>query len=122
MLNDMTRDDVEIVDFPYPDDWYDNPEMLTPMENPSELWLKRDHKHDLAFRPLETALLEGTSMRSTPRARSSSTLQEQTSKIKAIENLANYPDWTLQGANVPATMHGHRCGVPRSIPSWLSRS
>ena len=30
-------------------------------------------------------------------------IQEQTSKIKAIENLANYPDWTLQGANVPAT-------------------
>ena len=59
MLNDMTRDDVEIVEFPYPDDWYDNPAMLTPMENPSELWLKRDHKHDLAFRPLETALLKG---------------------------------------------------------------
>jgi len=26
---------------------------------PSELWLKRDHKHDLAFRPLETALEQG---------------------------------------------------------------
>ena len=25
----------------------------------SELWLKRDHKHDLAFRPLETALEKG---------------------------------------------------------------
>ena len=37
MLNDMTRDDVHMVDFPYPDDWYDNPAMLTPMENPSEL-------------------------------------------------------------------------------------
>ena len=60
MLNDMTRDDVDIVEFPYPDDWYDNPAMLAPMENPSELWLKRDHKHDLAFRPLETALLDGT--------------------------------------------------------------
>ena len=59
MLNDMTRDDVEIVEFPYPDDWYDKPEMLAPMENPSELWLKRDHKHDLAFRPLETALENG---------------------------------------------------------------
>ena len=28
MLNDMTRDDVEIVEFPYPDDWYDDPKML----------------------------------------------------------------------------------------------
>ena len=59
MLNDMTMDDIELVEFPYPDDWYDKPEMLTPpMNNPSELWMRRDHKHDLAFRPLEKALLE----------------------------------------------------------------
>lgn len=44
---------------PYPDDWYDDPKMLESMDNPSELWLKRDHKHDLAFRPLETALEKG---------------------------------------------------------------
>ncbi len=51
-MNGMTRDDVEIVEFPYPDDWYDKPDMMgPPMENPSELWLKRDHKHDLAFSP-----------------------------------------------------------------------
>lgn len=103
MLNDMTRDDVEMVDFPYPDDWYDNPSMLTPMENPSELWLKRDHKHDLAFRPLETALLDGTVDAIYTQSKVFQHIQEQTSKIKAIENLANYPDWTLQGANVPAT-------------------
>ena len=60
-LNGMTRKDVQIVEFPYPDDWYDKPEMMGPlMENPSELWLRRDHKHDLAFRPLETALEKGT--------------------------------------------------------------
>jgi hypothetical protein len=70
MLNDMTRDDVQIVEFPYPDDWYDKPEMLTPMENPNEYQLKRDHKHDLAFRPLETALERASSMRSTVKARS----------------------------------------------------
>ena len=59
-LNGMTRKDVQIVEFPYPDDWYDKPEMMGPeMENPSELWLRRDHKHDLAFRPLETALEKG---------------------------------------------------------------
>ena len=58
-LNDMTMDDVEIVDFPYPDDWYDDPKMLEPLLNPSDVWLTRDHKHDLAFRPLETALLGG---------------------------------------------------------------
>jgi len=103
MLNDMTRDDVEIVEFPYPDDWYDKPEMLAPMENPSELWLKRDHKHDLAFRPLETALLEGLVDAIYTQTGPFQHIQEQTGKIKAIENLANYPDWTLQGANVPAT-------------------
>jgi ABC-type nitrate/sulfonate/bicarbonate transport system substrate-binding protein len=103
MLNDMTRDDVQIVEFPYPDDWYDNPAMLTPMENPSELWLKRDHKHDLAFRPLETALLIGTVDAIYTQSKVFQHIQEQTGKMKAIENLANYPDWTLQGANVPAT-------------------
>jgi ABC-type nitrate/sulfonate/bicarbonate transport system substrate-binding protein len=103
MMNDMTRDDVEIVEFPYPDDWYDNPAMLTPMENPSELWLKRDHKHDLAFRPLETALLKGVVDAIYTQSTVFQHIQEQTGEIKAIENLANYPDWTLQGANVPAT-------------------
>jgi len=103
MLNNMTRDDVEIVDFPYPDDWYDNPAMLAPMENPSELWLKRDHKHDLAFRPLETSLLDGTVDAIYTQSKVFQHIQEQTGKMKAIENLANYPDWTLQGANVPAT-------------------
>ena len=102
-MNGMTRDDVEIVDFPYPDDWYDNPAMLTPMENPSELWLKRDHKHDLAFRPLETSLLDGTVDAIYTQTGPFQHIQEATGKIKAIENLANYPDWTLQGANVPAT-------------------
>ena len=50
-LNGMTRADVEIVEFPYPDDWYGDPKMLVPLENPTELWLKRDHKHDLVRPP-----------------------------------------------------------------------
>ena len=58
-MNGMTMDDVEIVEFPYADDWYNDPKMLDPMVNPSDLWLQRDHKHDLAFRPLETALEKG---------------------------------------------------------------
>ena len=32
MLNDMTMDDIELVEFPYPDDWYDKPEMLGPAD------------------------------------------------------------------------------------------
>jgi ABC-type nitrate/sulfonate/bicarbonate transport system substrate-binding protein len=104
-MNGMTRDDVEIVEFPYPDDWYDVPEMMGPtMENPSELWLKRDHKNDLAFRPLETALENGVIDAMYSQSKVLSVLSETTGKFKSIEDLARYPDWTLQVANVPATI------------------
>jgi ABC-type nitrate/sulfonate/bicarbonate transport system substrate-binding protein len=104
MVNAMSRDDVEIVEFPYPDDWYDKPEMLEPMENPSELWLKRDHKHDLAFRPLETALLEGKVDAIYTQSKVFQHLQEATGRLKMIEDLYRYPDWTLQVCNVPAVI------------------
>ena len=104
MLNDMTREDVEIVEFPYPDDWYDDPEMLEPMDNPSELWLKRDHKHNLAFRPLETALEQGLVDAIYTQSGPFQHLQEATGKFKAIEDLSKYPDWTLQVCNVPAVI------------------
>jgi ABC-type nitrate/sulfonate/bicarbonate transport system substrate-binding protein len=103
-MNGMTRKDVEIVEFPYADDWYDNPEMLTPMENPSELWLKRDHKHDLAFRPLETGLEKGIVDAIYTQSKPFQHLQEATGKFKAIEDLSRYPDWTLQVANIPAVI------------------
>ena len=101
-MNGMTRKDVEIVEFPYADDWYNNPDMLDPMENPSELWLKRDHKRDLAFRPLETALLNGVVDAIYTQSKPLQHLQEATGKMKAIEDLSRYPDWTLQVANIPA--------------------
>lgn len=103
-MNGMTRKDVEIVEFPYADDWYNKPEMLDPMENPSELWLKRDHKRDLAFRPLETALEKGLIDAMYSQSRVLSVLSETTGKFKAIEDLSRYPDWTLQVANIPATI------------------
>jgi ABC-type nitrate/sulfonate/bicarbonate transport system substrate-binding protein len=104
-MNGMTRKDVQIVEFPYPDDWYNNPEMVgPPMENPSELWLKRDHKHDLAFRPLETALLKGVVDAIYTQSKPFQHLQEATGKMKAIEDLSRYPDWTLQVANIPAAI------------------
>jgi ABC-type nitrate/sulfonate/bicarbonate transport system substrate-binding protein len=104
-MNGMTRKDVQIVEFPYPDDWYDKPEMMGPlMENPSELWLRRDHKHDLAFRPLESALEKGVIdamyMQSGPLQQ----LSEATGKFTAIEDLSRYPDWRLQVANIPAAI------------------
>jgi ABC-type nitrate/sulfonate/bicarbonate transport system substrate-binding protein len=103
-LNGMTRKDVQIVEFPYADDWYNDPKMLDPMENPSETWLKRDHKHDLAFRPLETALLKGVVDAIFTQSKVTQHLMEATGKLKAIYDLSREPDWTLQVTNVPAVI------------------
>jgi ABC-type nitrate/sulfonate/bicarbonate transport system substrate-binding protein len=103
-VNGMTVDDVEIVEFPYPDDWYNDPKMLEPLVNPSDLWLQRDHKHDLAFRPLETALEKGIVDAIYTQSKPLQQLSEATGKFKAIEDLSRYPDWTLQVANIPAAI------------------
>ena len=104
MMNDMTRADVQIVEFPYADDWYNDPRMLEPLCNPSDLWIQRDHKHDLAFRPLETALEKGVIDAIYTQSKPFQHLQEATGKFKAIEDLSRYPDWTLQVANIPAAI------------------
>ena len=103
-INGMSIKDVEIVEFPYADDWYNDPKMLDPMDNPSDLWLRRDHKHDLAFRPLETALEEGVVDAIYTQSKVLQQLSEGTGKFKAIEDLSRHPDWTLQVANVPAVI------------------
>ena len=104
-MNGMTMNDIELVEFPYADDWYNNPDMVGPViENASELWLKRDHKHDLAFRPLETALEKGIIDACYTQSKPFQHLQEATGKFKAIEDLSLYPDWTLQVANIPAAI------------------
>jgi ABC-type nitrate/sulfonate/bicarbonate transport system substrate-binding protein len=103
-MNGMTMDDIQLVEFPYADDWYNDPRMLEPLYNPSDLWLQRDHKHDLAFRPLETALLKGVVDAIYTQGKVTQHLMEATGKIKAIEDLSRYPDWTLQVANIPAAI------------------
>ena len=103
-MNGMTEKDVKLVDFPYPDDWYDDPKMLVPLYNPTEWQLNRDHKHDLAFRPLETALLEGKCDAIYTQSKVFQHIQEATGEMKAVEDLSRYPDWTLQVANVPAAI------------------
>src|SRR5210317_2499547 len=101
-MNGMTERDVQLVDFPYPDDWYDDPEMLMPMVNPSWWQLKRDHRNDLAFRPLETALLEGKVDAIYSQSKVFQHIQEATGEIAAVEDISKYPDWRLQVANIPA--------------------
>ena len=103
-MNGMTMEDVQIVEFPYADDWYNMPEMLTPIENPSEWQLKRDHKHDLAFRPLETALEKGVIDAMYSQSKVLSVLSEATGKFAMIEDLSRRPDWRLQVANIPAAI------------------
>jgi ABC-type nitrate/sulfonate/bicarbonate transport system substrate-binding protein len=104
-MNGMTRKDVQIVEFPYADDWYNDPKMVGPViENPSELWLKRDHKNDLAFRPLETALEKGIIDAMYSQSRVLSVLTEATGKFAIIEDLSKSPDWRLQVANIPAAI------------------
>jgi len=104
-INGMTMDDIQLVEFPYPDDWYNDPKMMGPeMENPSELWLKRDHKRDLAFRPLETALEKGIIDAAYVQSGPLQQLQEATGKFTAIEDLSRHPDWRLQVANIPAAI------------------
>jgi len=104
-LNGMTMDDIELVEFPYADDWYNDPAMVgPPMDNASELWLKRDHKHDLAFRPLETALENGVVDAIYTQSKPFQHLQEATGKFVAIEDLSLRPDWRLQVCNIPAAI------------------
>ena len=103
-MNGMTEKDVQLVDFPYADDWYEDPKMLEPMYNPTEWQLNRDHKHDLAFRPLETSLLEGKVDAIYSQSKVFQHIQEATGEMKAIEDLSRYPDWTLQVANIPAVI------------------
>lgn len=104
-LNGMTMDDIELVEFPYADDWYNDPAMMgPPMELSIDLWLKRDHKHDLAFRPLEAALEKGVIDAMYLQSKPLQQVSEATGKFAAIEDLAKYPDWRLQVANIPAAI------------------
>jgi ABC-type nitrate/sulfonate/bicarbonate transport system substrate-binding protein len=103
-INGMSMKDIQLVEFPYADDWYNDPRMLEPLYNPSDLWLQRDHKRDLAFRPLETALEKGAVDAIYTQTKPLQQLSEATGKFKAIEDLSRHPDWTLQVANIPAAI------------------
>ena len=104
-MNGMTMADIELVEFPYADDWYNLPEMMkATMELSIDLWLARDHKRDLAFRPLETALEKGIIDAMYMQTKPLQQVCEATGKFAAIEDLSRYPDWRLQVANIPAAI------------------
>jgi len=104
-MNGMTMEDIQLVEFPYADDWYNDPAMMgPPMELSIDLWMKRDHKNDLAFRPLEAALEEGAIDAMYLQTKPLQQVSEMTGKFAAIEDLSRYPDWRLQVANIPAAI------------------
>ena len=105
MLNDMSIEDVEIVEFPDADDWYTDPKMRGPLNSATEFYMGRvDHKRTLITRPLETALLEGKVDAIYTHSKTWQHLQEDTGKIAAIEDLSRHPDWRLQANNEPAVI------------------
>lgn len=102
-LHGLTRDDVELVDFPYADDWYDRKELLAPVESAGDEWLSRERMKDLGFRPLEAALAAGL-IDACYTAEPFATAQEKQGRFKLIESLTRYSDWTLQVGNCPYTL------------------
>jgi hypothetical protein len=72
MLNDMTRmDDVEIVEFPYADDWYADPKLLEPFEQRHRALHGQDgpQAHTSPTARWRRRCSKARSMRSTPTAR-----------------------------------------------------
>ena len=82
--------------------------MLEPLLNPSDVWLTRDDKHDLAFRPLETALLGGGVDAIYTQSKPFQHLQEATGKIKAIGGPLPAPGLDHRGRQDPGRHHVHR--------------
>ena len=74
------------------------------MNNPSELWMRRDHKHDWPSDRWKRPCSWVSSMPSTPKSKVFQHLQEATGEIKSIEDLSRSPDWTVQVANTPAVI------------------
>ncbi len=74
MLNGMTMDDIELVEFPYPDDWYDKPEMLDAHEQPvRDVDARVTTSTTTPSARWRRHCSPASSTRSTPRARCSST-------------------------------------------------
>lgn len=90
-VNGMSREDVEIVEYPYADDWYDKPDVAVPEDDTDGTMLR-------------AALLEGAVDAIYTQSKVFQHLHEATGKLKAIDDLSRYPDWTLQSCNVPAAM------------------
>ena len=96
-------DDVELVEFPYADDWYDKPEMLeVTMNNPSELWMRRDRR--LRLPSARKALLAGTVDAIYTQSKVFQHLQEATGQLATIEDRIRCRTGGSRVANTPAVI------------------
>ena len=103
-VNGMTMDDVEFVEFPYQDDWYDKPEMLDADGEPVRAVAEARPQARPCLPAPETALLGGAVDAVYTQSKLFQHLQEATGRFKMIEDLSRYRDWTLQVANTPAVI------------------
>ncbi|MCD6136120.1 ABC transporter substrate-binding protein [Candidatus Bipolaricaulota bacterium] len=101
-INGMTMDDIEIVEFPYEDiDGYYDPDMK-PIYDPADQWIEGGkHSDSEKLRSLEDALLNGEVDAVYTQSKNLQHIQEDTGKIKMIEDLSRHPDWTLQVESTP---------------------
>jgi ABC-type nitrate/sulfonate/bicarbonate transport system substrate-binding protein len=98
-LNGLTRDDVEIVDCHFADDWYERPEMAARIGTLPELWRLCGMTSDLAFGPLVRELDAGeidACFVTDPMGTA-----QDSGRYRVVESFARYPDRTLRVGGAP---------------------
>lgn len=102
-LAGLKESDVEIVDLPEVESRVGDPswKALKPAQKPSELW-GSGKLHNLLGVDSQ-ALLDGQ-VDAIYANRSKTIKLESEGKVKAIEDLGRYPDWTVRVANAPTTI------------------
>ena len=104
-MNDMTRDDVEIVEFPYPDDWYDKPGDAGPDGEPVGAVAQARPQARPGLPSAGDGAGEGRRRRDLhPEQGPSSTSRRRRASSRLSRTCPGIPDWTLQVANIPAVI------------------
>jgi ABC-type nitrate/sulfonate/bicarbonate transport system substrate-binding protein len=99
-LHGMSREDVELVDCPRADDWYDKPEARAPAARLCEFWRWYGIDADLRHRPLlpelEAGLIDACFVTDPFRLR-----YVDFPQFAFMGDLTRSPDWTLQVGGTP---------------------
>ena len=104
-MNGMTRADIQIVEFPYADDWYNKPAMLEPPWRIRPIFglsaITSATWPSVRWRP---RWRRASSTRSIRSAMPFSTTRRRRASSRRSRTCRRYPDWTLQVANIPAVI------------------